>query len=379
MGRMVVFLHLIFHSMNKKVLYFQTKFLAEEKEDVIKIKGFASTPDRDRQNDIVLPTAFSESLPTYLKIWHILLSHDKEKVIGSPTSAEIKSNGLEIEAEIKYDTDGCMERIRKWDLNTFSIGFITEAYQYEDKQGHILYKSDEGIMAGYTWDDIYADDVVRVITKLDLAEISVVSVPANPFAMFQVAKMFFTEETKALKSLSTQQKWAPNEWGDWDNQEEPNGVETEQKEGEQPTGESPAEVTPNPTGEEATTGESPETPEEKSIEGTAPEGEEASSPESGDEEPTDTPTGVTEDEVKALIAEAVEKVSKELSLAFEQKLVTLSSENAELKAFIAKVEEKSAQIEKDVLKIEVPRGSTRTQWVKRIVLTDEMVLKTIGQ
>lgn len=61
-------------------------------------------------------------------------------------------------------------------------------------------------MAGYTWDDIYSDDVVRVITKLDLAEISVVSVPANPFAMFQVAKMFFTEETKALKSLYTQQK-----------------------------------------------------------------------------------------------------------------------------------------------------------------------------
>lgn len=54
--------------MNKKVLYFQTKFLTEEKEDVIKIKGFASTPDRDRQNDIVLPTAFSESLPRYLKI-----------------------------------------------------------------------------------------------------------------------------------------------------------------------------------------------------------------------------------------------------------------------------------------------------------------------
>lgn len=88
---------------------------------------------------------------------------------------------------------------------------------------------------------------------------------------------------------------------------------------------------------------------------------------------------MTEDEVKALIAEAVEKVSKELSLAFEQKLATLSSENAELKALLAKVEEKSAQIEKDVLKIEVPRGSTRTQGVKRIVLTDEMILKSIGQ
>lgn len=65
--------------------------------------------------------------------------------------------------------------------------------------------------------------------------------------------------------------------------------------------------------------------------------------------------------MKALIAEAVETVSKELSLAFEQKLATLSSENEELKALIAKIEEKSAKIEKDVLKIEVPRGSTRSQ------------------
>ena len=155
-----------------------------------------------------------------------------------------------------------------------------------------------------------------------------------------MAKDFFTEETKSLKSLATQKKGAPNE-----HEEVPETKETQ-----------------NPTGEEAPSGESPENPEEKSIEVKAPEGEEASSPESGDEKPTDNPeNGISEDEVKALIAEAVEKVSKELSLAFEQKLASLSSENAELKALIAKVEGKNAQIEKDMLKIEVLRGSTRTQ------------------
>lgn len=347
--------------MNKKVLYFQTKFLAEKKEWTITIKGFGSTGDVDRHNDKVLPTAFAESVDMFMKNPVMLLQHDDNKVIGKFSSTDIRSNGLEVVWEVMYDIDGCMKKIEDGVLGAFSIGFITQAYQYEDSLGHILYKSDEGLMAGYSWDDLYNENTYRIITKLDLVEISVVSTPANPYALFQVAKDFFIEETKALKSLATQKKWAPNE------------IE------EEATGESPAEITPTPTGEEVPTGESPETPEEKSIESTTPEDTEATPPESGSEEPTDTPTGITEEEVKALIAEAVETVSKELSLAFEQKLATLSSENEELKALIAKIEEKSAKIEKDVLKIEVPRGSTRSQWVKRVILTDEMVLKTIGR
>lgn len=136
----------------------------------------------------------------------MLLQHDDGKVIGKFTSTEIKSNGLEVVGDVMYDIDDCMKKIEDGVLGAFSIGFITQAYQYEDEQGHILYKSDEGLMAGYEWDDLYSEKVTRIITKLDLVEISVVSTPANPYALFQVAKDFFTEETKALKSLATQKK-----------------------------------------------------------------------------------------------------------------------------------------------------------------------------
>jgi phage head maturation protease len=61
-------------------------------------------------------------------------------------------------------------------------------------------------MAGYTWDDMDRQDVIRVITKLDLVEISVVSIPANPYALFKVAKKFFDLETKSIKSLAMQAK-----------------------------------------------------------------------------------------------------------------------------------------------------------------------------
>lgn len=189
-----------------KVLYFQTKFLAEKKADSISIKGFASTGDVDRVKDKVLPTAFSETLPLFLKNPVMLLQHDDNKVIGQFTDGTIKSNGLEVAGDVMYDIDGCMQKIIDGVLGAFSIGFITQAYQYEDELGHVIYNSVDGLMAGYEWDDLYSEDVIRVITKVDLVEVSIVSTPCNPYALFQVAKDFFVEETKTLKTLATQKK-----------------------------------------------------------------------------------------------------------------------------------------------------------------------------
>lgn len=107
--------------MHKKVLYFQTKFLAEKKGDSISIGGFASTGDVDRVKDKVLPTAFTETLPLFLKNPVMLLQHDDNKVIGQFTDGTIKSNGLEVKGEVMYDIDGCMQKILDGVLGAFSI------------------------------------------------------------------------------------------------------------------------------------------------------------------------------------------------------------------------------------------------------------------
>lgn len=369
--------------MHKKVLYFQTKFLAEKKEGAITISGFGSTGDLDRYNDKVLPTAFSDSLPTFMKNPVMLLQHDDNKVIGKFTSTEIKGNGLQVTGDVMYDIDGCMKKIEDGVLGAFSIGFITQAYQYEDADGHILYKSDEGLMPGYSWDDLYTDNSVRVITKLDLVEISVVSTPANPYALFQVAKDFFIEETKALKSLATQKKGAPNE-----NEEVP---ETEVKSEEVVTPEvtpetqpetteevTPTEVNPNTTEEEAKSVENTETQEVTPS--TASE-EEKSEDVKAVEEPTETPeNGVTEEQVKALITESVNLAIKEISQAFEIKLSSINKENEELKSALSDQEKKYAKLENEVLSIETVRPSSKSA-VKSInapVITDDLCLKTIG-
>lgn len=97
--------------MHKKVLYFQTKFLAEKKAETITIEGFASTGDVDRVRDKVLPTAFTDTLPLFLKNPVMLLQHDDNKVIGQFSEGMIKSNGLQVKGEVMYDIDGCMQKI----------------------------------------------------------------------------------------------------------------------------------------------------------------------------------------------------------------------------------------------------------------------------
>lgn len=62
-------------------------FVKEVKQEdgKVKIKGFASTPDLDRYDDIVQPTAFAEAMSTYMKNPVVLLGHDTDKPIGTVT------------------------------------------------------------------------------------------------------------------------------------------------------------------------------------------------------------------------------------------------------------------------------------------------------
>lgn len=370
--------------MHKKVLYFQTKFLAEKKADSIIIDGFASTGDVDRARDKVLPTAFTDTLPMFLKNPVMLLQHDDNKVIGQFTDGTIKSNGLQVRGEVMYDIDNCMQKITDGVLGAFSIGFITQAYQYEDEQGHVIYKSDEGLMAGYEWDDLYRDDVVRIITKVDLVEVSVVSTPCNPYALFQVAKDFFVEETKSLKAFAMQAKGAPNEIEEPKTEEvivenevkdEPTEVAVEEvKEAETPN------ETPNPTPEEVPAGETPVIAEEVTPPSDTTGEEGKSEVVKVDENPTEKSIdGISEEKAKDLIAEAVNLATKEISRAFEVKLSNIVKENGELKTALSEQEKKYAKLEKEVLNIETVRPSSHSTMKSATLrpLTDADILGAI--
>ncbi len=128
-------------------------------------------------NDVVEPTAFEETLKQYMTNPIVLLQHDMDKPIGTVTEASIDEKGLFIKAKITEDTDGVFSKLKNGVLRTFSIGYSVKDYETienVDSEGNYSY--------------------TNIIKMLELFEISLVSVPANPFALVKSFDSCFKAE-----------------------------------------------------------------------------------------------------------------------------------------------------------------------------------------
>ncbi|MCM8819500.1 MAG: HK97 family phage prohead protease [Candidatus Omnitrophica bacterium] len=136
------------------------------------IKGYASTEILDRDLEIIKSDAFSDSLQEYLTSGGVILfNHDRNKVIGKCLKTKVDEKGLWVEAEIFTDDTEIVKAIKERALKSFSVGFIAD-------------------------DVVYSEAGERVYTKGDLLEISIVAVPANPTAVFEI---FDEEDKKEVK------------------------------------------------------------------------------------------------------------------------------------------------------------------------------------
>lgn len=130
------------------------------------IEGFASTNAVDRHDDIVDPEAFRESLGDFNRNPVLLAFHDHQSPIGKVIHTDITDKGLFIKAQISKTEDVLWTKIQEGILKALSIGFRITDRSMEMVDGN---------------------EVMR-ITGLKLFEISVVSVPANQEALFNIAK-----------------------------------------------------------------------------------------------------------------------------------------------------------------------------------------------
>lgn len=146
----------------------------------VEIEGYASTKDKDRGKDIVEPTAFKNALDLYMTNPVVLLQHDTDKPIGLVTQATIDSKGLYIKAKITEDTDGVFSKLKNKVLRAFSIGYRIK--DYEEKE----VRDDQGDITGWEF----------IIKDLELYEISIVSIPMNPYALTKSMSNCFEVETK---------------------------------------------------------------------------------------------------------------------------------------------------------------------------------------
>jgi len=165
----------------------ETKQREDLPEDaLIGIQGWASTPDLDAYNDVVEPEAFRSSLTAYMEKGTMLYMHDWWGIpVGKFFIARIEADGLWVEGYIMDTSDGrdVAIALKHGTLNALSIGFRTKNFTYDK------------------------DTDIRTIHDLELFEISIVHVGANPAALMSVMKDAKEGDkaqfvTKSLQSLT---------------------------------------------------------------------------------------------------------------------------------------------------------------------------------
>jgi len=144
------------------------------------IEGLGSTTSMDRDEDVLEPGAFRESLAPYLaKNPIVLFNHDMWRPIGTVTEAEIRDGGLWVKCRIVDEE--IQKLIAERVLRTFSVSFIIQDFRYEN-----LNDPDK--------------NETRVITRAELIEVSVVSIPSNRDAIFTVSKAW-KQRNRAAKFI----------------------------------------------------------------------------------------------------------------------------------------------------------------------------------
>lgn len=145
------------------------------------IEGYASTDAVDSYNEVVDPQAFAPYIDRFKEFPVVLLNHEWSSTpVGKVVDAEIRQRGLFVKVLVSKTAPDVWTLIQEGILKAFSIGF-------------------RGIRIEMTSDD--RPDIWR---EIELVEISIVNVPANREALFEIA------QTRGLdlgpKSYTTKQQ-----------------------------------------------------------------------------------------------------------------------------------------------------------------------------
>lgn len=159
-------------------IYFK-EISKDEERKILKIIGSPSTPDVDREGDIIETTAFAESIKTYMRAsGSIFYNHDWDKVVGKITDyiEPTETTPLIITAEI-YPVDEYVYKIVELGLvKSFSVAFLPK--------NTIVERDERGLIKA------------SKITDAELLDISIVTVPANPYANFSILKSLLKNENE---------------------------------------------------------------------------------------------------------------------------------------------------------------------------------------
>lgn len=139
----------------------------------LRIAGYANTVDRDRVGDIILASAWVNGIENYRMNPILLFQHDPKNPIGRVNKITVDKKGIFIEATVSQAAEKIHQTqslIKDGVLKSFSVGFRPIEQKYDNA----------------------ADSTI--ITKVELLEVSVVSIPANQTSLFSIRKNFETDK-----------------------------------------------------------------------------------------------------------------------------------------------------------------------------------------
>lgn len=171
-------------SLELALLMKKSKIMSKDDENAPRlIEGYASVDMIDRQGETIKPEAFRTGMIAYSRNPIILYNHDSNRPVGRMVDWGIDDTGLWIQVEVARgvpDADLVWSLIEQGVLNAFSVCTVEQILRNEDD--------------------------VNVIERWDLAEISIVTVPANAGAIFHIS-----EDKRALKFLKSKEELTMSE------------------------------------------------------------------------------------------------------------------------------------------------------------------------
>jgi len=133
-----------------------------EEEGLWIVEGFAATSDFDMQEDVITQEAIEGSVKDLVENSTVLLNHNSDEAIGKVLASEVREGGLFLKILISKTAADIWKKITEGVLNKFSV------------RGRVL-EARKQWMVGL-------QRFARMIFKMQLVEVSLVAVPANPKA-----------------------------------------------------------------------------------------------------------------------------------------------------------------------------------------------------
>jgi HK97 family phage prohead protease len=136
---------------------------------MIVVRGYASTPIRDRTGEAILTSSFEDLLHAFAKSPKIYANHRKDKLVGKATSLLLTCSGLLVEVQVSDPET--VEDVKSSKLAAFSIGFSRLAKYLEG-------------------------DETTVTTRVILREVSLVDHPAGVNTKFAIVETGLVDITR---------------------------------------------------------------------------------------------------------------------------------------------------------------------------------------